>query len=82
MEHEKNISTTECVDLRVTGWADKIQASVNTHVALLLALGLLLLTHVDFVLIVDKVDDGRPRVAVVHIVTKSGCVDDRELDLE
>ena len=33
-------------------------------------------------LVVNEVDDGRPGVAVVYIVAKSGCVDDSELDLE
>ena len=30
----------------------------------------------------DKVDDGRPRVAVVDVVTEAGRVNDCELDLE
>jgi len=33
-------------------------------------------------LVVNEVDDGRPGVAVVYIVAKSGCVDDSKLDLE
>jgi len=33
-------------------------------------------------LVVDEVNNGRPGVAVVNIVAKSGCVDDSELDLE
>jgi len=33
-------------------------------------------------LVVDEVDNGRPGVAVVDIVAKSGCIDDSELDLE
>jgi hypothetical protein len=33
-------------------------------------------------LVVNEVDDGRPRVAVIDIVTKTWRVDDGELDLE
>jgi hypothetical protein len=67
---------------RVTGRPDKIQASVDTKITLLAALGLLLLNHVCLMLVVNEVDDGRPRVAVVDIVTKTGSVDNGELDLE
>jgi hypothetical protein len=30
----------------------------------------------------DEVDDGSPAVPVVHVVSESGGVNDRELDLE
>jgi hypothetical protein len=80
-------SWTRCLEgygenVRVPGWPDKVQAGVNTKVALLAALRLLLLNHVGLVLVVNKVDNGGPRVAVVDIVTKAGSVDDGELDLE
>lgn len=68
--------------LRVSCGADEIQASVHSEVTLLLAPGLLLLAHIRLMLIVNEVDDGRPRVAVVHVVTKSGGVDDGQLRLE
>ena len=55
---------------------------MNTKITLLAALGLLLLNHVCLMLVVNEVDDGRPRVAVVDIVTKTGSVNDGELDLE
>ena len=69
-------------NVRVTSRPNKIQASVNTKITLLAALGLLLLNHVCLMLVVNEVDDGRPRVAVVDIVTKTGSVNDGELDLE
>ena len=68
--------------VRVTSRPNKIQASVDAKVTLLAALGLLLLNHVCLMLVVNEIDDGRPRVAVVDIVTKTGSVDDGELDLE
>lgn len=33
-------------------------------------------------LVVEEVDDGRPAVAVVDVVTKAGRVNDSQLDLE
>lgn len=41
----------------MTGRPDKVQASVDTKVTLLAALGLLLLNHVGLVLVVNEVDD-------------------------
>lgn len=55
---------------------------MHPEVNLLLALGLLLLAHVRLMLIVNEVDDGCPRVAVVDIVTEPRGVDDGELRLE
>jgi hypothetical protein len=55
---------------------------MNTHVSLFVALGLLLLTHVNLVLVIDKVDNRGPRVAVIDIVTKPRRVDHSQLDLE
>jgi hypothetical protein len=74
MNYRKNV--------RVTGRPDEVQASVDTKITLLAALGLLLLDHVRLMLVVNEVDDGRPRVAVIDIVTKTWRVDDGELDLE
>lgn len=62
--------------------ADEVQARMHAQIALLHALRLLLLAHVRLMLVVDKVDDRDPRIAVVHVVAKTGCVDDRELDFE
>jgi hypothetical protein len=33
-------------------------------------------------LVINKLDDGRPGVAVVDVVTESGSINDRQLDLE
>src|SRR6266702_2535882 len=55
---------------------------MNAKVTLLAALGLLLLNHVRFMLVVNEVDNRRPRVPVVDIVAKARSVDDGELDLE
>ena len=63
-------------------WPNEVQASMDTQVGLLRALGLLLLSHICLMLVVNEVDDGAPRVAVVHVVAKARGVDDSELDLE
>ena len=74
MKSQKNV--------RMTRRPDEIQASVNTKITLLAALGLLLLDHVRLMLVVNEVDDGRPRVAVVDVVTKTRGVNHGELDLK
>ena len=55
---------------------------MNAEVDLLLPLGLLFLTHVRFMLVVNKVDDRSQRVAIVDVVTETRSVDDSELGLE
>ena len=55
----------------VSGWADEIQAGVYTHIDLVCTPRLLLLQHVRLVLVVEKLDDRLPGIAVVDIVTKS-----------
>lgn len=55
---------------------------MNTQVLLLLAQGLLLLAHVRLVLVVDKVHNRGPAVAVVDIVAKARSVNDGQLDVE
>ena len=55
---------------------------MNAKVAFLATLGLLLLNHVRLMLVVNEVDNGRPGVAVVDIVTKARRVDDGKLDFE
>ena len=55
---------------------------MDTKITLLAALGLLLLNHVRLMLVVNEVDDGRPRVAVVDVVAETGGIDYGELDLE
>ena len=41
---------------------------------------LLLLEHVGLVLVVKKLNDGHPRVTVIHIVAKPGSVDHSQTD--
>lgn len=61
---------------------NEIDARMAAEVALLSALGLLLLPHIRLVLVIDKVDDRNPRVAVVHVVAKARSINNRQLDLE
>lgn len=67
---------------RVAGGADEVQAGVHTEIDLVLAAGLLLLKHVGLMLVVEELDDGHPRVAVVDIVAKAGRVDDGQADFQ
>jgi len=67
---------------RVTCGTYEVEASMNTQIRLFVPLGLLLLTHVRFVLVVNKLDNWEPRVAVVNVVSEARGVDDGELDLE
>jgi hypothetical protein len=53
---------------------------MDTEVDLVLAAGLLLLKHVRLVLVVEELDNGHPRIAVVNVVAESGCVDDGQSD--
>lgn len=66
----------------MTSRPDKVQAGMDTLVDLFSTVGLLLLAHVALMLVINKVNDGHPRVLVVDIVAKAGGVDDSELDLE
>ena len=61
---------------------NEIQTRMHPKVAFLRTLRLLLLAHVRLMLVVDEVNDGRPRVAVVNVVAEAGAVDDGELRLE
>ena len=60
----------------VSGGSDEVQAGMYTEIDLVLAARLLLLKHVRLMLVVEKLDNGHPRVAVVHVVTEAGGVDD------
>jgi hypothetical protein len=55
---------------------------MDPQIRLFIPLGLLLLTHVRLMLIVDEFDDGHPRVTVVDVVTEAGGINDSELDFE
>jgi hypothetical protein len=62
--------------------ADEVQTSMDTEVDLVSAAWLLLLQHVRLVLVVEELDDGLPRVAVVDIVAESRRVNDGQSDWE
>jgi hypothetical protein len=70
------------INLRVPSGPDEVETSVNPEVNLFVALRLLLLAHIRFVLVINEVDDWRPGITVVDIVTKSGGVNDGKFDLE
>lgn len=74
--HDLNVERLE----GVAGWADEVQASVDTEVNLVLATGLLLLKHVGLVLVVEELDDGHPRITVVDIVAKARGINDGQAD--
>ena len=59
----------------VTGWTDEIEAGMDTEIDLFLAHWLLLLEHVRLMLVIEELNDGLPRIAVVDVVAKAGCVD-------
>ncbi len=59
---------------------DEVQAGVDTQVDLIGAAWLLLLQHVRLMLVVQKLNDGLPGVAVVDIVPEPGSVDDSQAD--
>ena len=61
---------------------DEIQTRMHTEVNLIMPLRLLLLPHIRLMLVVDKINNRRPRVAVVDVVAEAGAVDDGELRLE
>ena len=54
----------------------------KVEVGLVPALGLLLLTHVGFMLVVNELDNGQPRVPVVDVFANAGGIIDGEFDLE
>ncbi len=66
--HDLNIKRLQ----GVAGGANEVQAGVYSEIDLVLAAGLLLLKHVGLMLIVEELDDGHPRVAVVDVVAESG----------
>lgn len=62
----------------VAGGTNEVEADVDSEVNLVLSLGLLLLQHVGFMLVVKELDDWHPGVAIVDIVAKAGGVDDSQ----
>jgi hypothetical protein len=66
----------------VSGGPNEVQATMDPEVGLLPTLGLLFLSHIGLVLVIDEIDDWGPRVTVVDIVAESWGVNDAELDFE
>lgn len=64
----------------MASWADKVQAGMDAKVNLLGSARLLLLEHVGLMLVVQKLNDRLPRVAIVHIVAKARGVNDGKTD--
>ena len=66
----------------MTGGADEVQAGMDTKINLIDTARLLLLQHVGLMLIIQKLDDRHPGIAVVNIVSEARCVDDGETDYQ
>lgn len=66
----------------VSSGADEVQAGVHTHVNLVATAGLLLLEHVGLVLVVQELNNGLPRVAVVDVVTEAGGINNGQANCE
>jgi hypothetical protein len=66
----------------VASGSDEVQAGVDTQVDLIGAAWLLFLQHVRLMLIVQELDDGLPRVTVVHVVSETWGVDNGEADYQ
>lgn len=64
----------------MTGWTNEVKAGMNPQIDFVYSSGLLLLKHVRFVLIIKKLYDWHPGVAVVYVVAKSRCINDRKAD--
>jgi hypothetical protein len=67
---------------RMAGWANEIQAGMDSHINLSIASRLLFLSHEAFVLIIQKFNDGFPVILIVHIVTETRGVNNCELNFE
>ncbi len=62
----------------MTGRSDEVQTGMNSEINFINATRLLLLKHVRLMLVVQKLDNWHPRIAVVHIIPKSRRVNDRK----
>ena len=70
--HHLNVEGLEVV----TSGPDEIKTGVDTEVNLILSARLLLLEHVGFMLVIEKLNNGHPRVPVVDVVPKAGGIND------
>ena len=74
--HDLDIQRLEAV----ASGANEVQACVHTEINLLGSARLMLLKHVALMLVVEELDDGLPRVAVVDVVTETRGVDNSKAD--
>lgn len=64
----------------VASGSDEVQAGVDTEINLVAAAGLLFLQHVGLMLVIQELDNGLPRVAVVDVVTEARGINHGEAD--
>lgn len=64
----------------MSGGSDEVETGVNTHINLVGTTGLLLLQHIGLMLIVEELDNGLPRIAVVDIVSKARGINNSQAD--
>jgi hypothetical protein len=64
----------------VAGGANEVEAGMDTEVDLVRSAGLLLLQHIRLMLVIEELNNGLPRIAVVDVVTKSRGVDNGKAD--
>lgn len=69
-------------NLRVSCRFDEIKTCMYTHIHNTFTTGLLFLSHVVFMLIVNKVNDRNPAMTVIHIITKTRSINNGQLDLK
>lgn len=60
----------------MAGGADKVEAGMHAEVRLVGPQRLLFLSHVRLMLVINEVNDGGPRVAVVDIVAEARSIND------
>jgi hypothetical protein len=61
----------------VASWSDEVQTCVDAQVNLVHTAWLLLLQHVRLMLVIQKLDNRHPGVAVVDIVAETWGIDNR-----
>ena len=76
--HEFNIESLE----RMTRRGDKVETSVDTAVNDTLAMNLIFLFEIEIKSRIDILQNWFPRVFIVDGIAESGCVDDRELEVD
>ena len=74
--HHLNVEWLQSVSCR----ANEVETGVNAEIDLVATTRLLLLEHVGLVLVIQELNDRLPRIAVVHVVPKTWCIDDGEAD--